>query len=170
MLALRSTAGVHQIFWRLSYLFSTSSFIGRITGSYQSQHVTYMTDPIADMLTRIRNAQAIKAATVAVPHSKLKEAIVKTLIAEGYIASYKVEPGAQAKNMIITLKYQGPIPAITTIKRISKPGRRLYARANALTTPLSGYGITIISTSQGVMTNKQAQVAKVGGELVCQVW
>jgi small subunit ribosomal protein S8 len=129
-----------------------------------------MTDPIADMLTRIRNAQAIHEAKVNVPHSKLKEALTKTLVSEGYLVSYELLPTEPHRTLCLTLKYANSIPAITVLKRISKPGRRLYARCDSLTSPLSGYGITVVSTSRGVMTDKQARKLKVGGELLCQIW
>ncbi len=129
-----------------------------------------MTDPIADMLTRIRNAQAVQRPSVNVPHSKIKEAIAHTLVQEGYIADYAVTQERATKILTLKLKYSGSRPMISSIKRISKPGRRLYAKASALTPSLSGYGITIISTSKGVMTNKAASQQKIGGELICEVW
>ena len=129
-----------------------------------------MTDPIADMLTRLRNGQAIRQATVMMPHSKIKEAIAKTLKAEGYITNYEVVDGHPAKTLSITPKYVGQAPSMTVLKRISKPGRRLYGQASAMVSPLSGHGITIVSTSKGVMTGAQAKRQKVGGELLCQIW
>jgi len=129
-----------------------------------------MTDPIADMLTRIRNALLNRSATVGMPHSKLKEAIIKTFKDEGYIVNYQVENTQPAKTIMVTLKYIGTEPAISHLKRISKPGRRLYSGYDSLIPPLSGYGVTIVSTSRGVMTDKLARSQKLGGELVCQIW
>jgi small subunit ribosomal protein S8 len=129
-----------------------------------------MTDPIADMLTRIRNAHAIHMGTVVMPHSKLKEAILKTLKTEGYIQEFTVTEGKPFKTLTVTLKYTGTEPAITELKRLSTPGRRLYMRASDLASPLGGYGIIILSTNQGVMTNKEAKKHQLGGEVICQVW
>lgn len=129
-----------------------------------------MTDPIADMLTRLRNAQAVKNSTVSMPYSKLKEAIAKTLQTEGYIKSFIVEPTTPSKTLIVTLKYAGTAGAMTQVKRISKPGRRVYVRSTDITFPLSGYGITILTTNQGIMTNKEAKKRKLGGEIICQIW
>jgi small subunit ribosomal protein S8 len=131
-----------------------------------------MTDPIADMLTRLRNAAAVSSGTVSLPHSKLKEAVLKTLQNEGYISGYLVETDTSTvfKTLKVTLKYAGKAPAITKIKRISKPGRRVYVKNTDIKAPLSGFGITILSTSQGVMTNREAQKRKLGGEILCQIW
>lgn len=129
-----------------------------------------MTDPIADMLTQIRNAQAVHRSTVTLPHSRIKEAIARTLTDAGFITTYRVDPATPAKLLTVTLKYQGSQPSMTVLKRISKPGRRLYAKASALAPSLSGYGITIISTNKGVMTDKEARAQHLGGELLCQIW
>ena len=130
-----------------------------------------MSDVIADMLTRIRNANDAKHATVDIPASNMKKAIAKILLDEGYIAAYDVvEDGVQGK-IVITLKY-GPKKekVISGLKRISKPGLRVYAGADELPRVLKGLGIAIISTSKGVMPDKQARAAKVGGEVLAYIW
>lgn len=129
-----------------------------------------MTDSIADMLSRIRNALMARKGEVMVPHSKLKEAIARILAESGYIESYRVEDVIPQKEIHIVLKYVGKIPAISTIRRVSRPGRRAYGKAQQLPKSLGGYGLTIISTNKGVMTDSQARKQNVGGELICQVW
>ncbi|MBE7090906.1 MAG: 30S ribosomal protein S8 [Clostridiales bacterium] len=130
-----------------------------------------MTDPIADMLTRIRNALVAKHDTVEVPASKMKKAIADILVQEGYINGVEmVEDGVQGK-MIISLKY-GPKKerVISGLKRISKPGLRVYAGSEEMPNVLGGLGIAIVSTSKGVMTGKQAKATKNGGEVLAYVW
>ena len=130
-----------------------------------------MTDPIADMLTRIRNALIVKHDTVEVPASNMKKSIAKILLDEGYIAAYDVvEDGVQGK-IVITLKY-GPKgeKVISGLKRISKPGLRIYAGCEELPKVLCGLGIAIISTNQGVITDKKARELQVGGEVLAYVW
>ncbi len=131
-----------------------------------------MTDPIADMLTRIRNSLQAGHEEVAIPASKVKVEIAKILKAEGYINNYKVEgEAARDKAIVIDLKY-GPDgqKVITGLKRISKPGLKVYAKANAIPRVLNGLGVAIISTSQGLMTDRDARKAKLGGEVVAYVW
>ena len=130
-----------------------------------------ITDPVADMLTRIRNANTAKHESVDVPASNLKKAIAKILLDEGYIKSYEiVEDGTQGI-IRITLKYlPGKEKAIQGLKRVSKPGLRVYAGAEELPRVLKGLGIAIISTSKGVMTDKQARAEHVGGEVLAFVW
>ena len=129
-----------------------------------------ITDPIADMLTRIRNANNARHETVDVPASKLKLAIAKILMEEGYIKSYQfVEDGSQGV-IKITLKYLGKEKVITGLRRVSKPGLRMYAGADDLPKVLRGLGIAIISTSKGVMTDKNARKEHVGGEVLAFVW
>ena len=129
-----------------------------------------ITDPIADMLTRIRNANNARHETVDVPASKLKLAIAKILMEEGYIKSYQfVEDGNQGV-IKITLKYLGKEKVITGLRRVSKPGLRMYAGADDLPKVLRGLGIAIISTSKGVMTDKNARKEHVGGEVLAFVW
>jgi len=130
-----------------------------------------ITDPIADMLTRIRNAGSAKHATVDIPASKMKKAIAEILVEEGYIKSYQVvNEGAQG-TIRVTMKYLAAgEKAITGLRRVSKPGLRVYAGAEELPWVLKGLGIAIISTSKGVMTDKQARKAHVGGEVLAFVW
>ena len=130
-----------------------------------------ITDPIADMLTRIRNAGTAKHETVDVPASKMKKAIVEILLNEGYIKSVDyVEDGHQG-SMKITLKYvEGKQPVIAGLKRISKPGLRVYASCEELPRVLGGLGIAIISTSKGLMTDKEARKNAIGGEVLAYVW
>ncbi len=131
-----------------------------------------MTDPIADMLTRIRNASAVKKPEVMIPFSKVKFNIVEILKNEGYIDNIEVrEERKDRKQLIIKLKYNKEgNSVITGIKRISKPGRRLYTGKNELPRVLNNLGIAIISTSRGLMTNKQAKKEGVGGEIICELY
>ena len=130
-----------------------------------------ITDPIADMLTRIRNAGSAKHESVDVPASKMKKAIAEILLEEGYLTAYSlVEDGPQG-NIHITLKYlPGKEKAITGLRRVSKPGLRVYAGADELPRVLRGMGIAIISTSKGIMTDKKAREQHVGGEVLAFVW
>ena len=129
-----------------------------------------ITDPIADMLTRIRNAGTAKHATVDVPASNMKKAIAEILAEEGYIKNYQiVNDGAQGV-IKITLKYNDGVKAISGLRRVSKPGLRVYAGAEELPYVLKGLGIAIISTSKGIMTDKKARAAHVGGEVLAFVW
>lgn len=132
-----------------------------------------MTDPIADMLTRIRNAIMQKHTTVSMPSSKEKKAIAQILLDEGYIESYKIEgtEGDVKKVLTIDLKY-GPNgeKVISGLRRISKPGLRVYAKAENLPRVLNGLGIAIISTNKGVMTDKYARKNHVGGEVIAYIW
>ena len=132
-------------------------------------------DPIADMLTRIRNALMVKHAVVSMPASKMKVAIVKILKDEGYIGDYRVVTDENShKNLQIQLKYEGDLkhqrPVITTLKRVSKPGRRIYTSVKEIPWVRSGMGIAILSTPKGVITGQQARRLNVGGEIICYVW
>ncbi|MCS7239762.1 MAG: 30S ribosomal protein S8 [Candidatus Bipolaricaulota bacterium] len=132
-------------------------------------------DPIADMLTRIRNALARRAPEVCVPSSKLKEAIVRVLEEEGYIAGYEVEKLGSYPVLRIKLKYlrEGTRvwrPAIRGLRRVSRPSRRVYAGVRELPRPYQGLGIAIVSTPQGVMTDREARRRRIGGEILCEVW
>ena len=129
-----------------------------------------MTDPIADMLTRIRNANRQHHETVMVPASKLKVDIAEILKNEGFIKGYKVEGEGPIKNIVITLKYRGNERVITDLKRISKPGLRVYAKVNEIPKVLNGLGIVILSTSKGLMTDKEARAKQVGGEVLAYIW
>ena len=131
----------------------------------------YFTDPIADMLTRMRNALSAKHKSVSVPNSKTKAAIAEVLLQEGFIASYKVENDGAKSNIVIDFKF-GPNgeKVINGLKRISKPGLRIYANVEELPKVINGLGIAIISTNKGLMTDKQARNANVGGEVLAYVW
>ena len=131
-----------------------------------------MTDPIADMLTRVRNALHADLPTVEVPASKVKCEIARILKEENYISGYTVEgETAKDKKIVITLKYaENNQKVISGIKRISKPGLRVYAKANAVPRVLNGLGIAIISTSHGLMTDRDARKKQLGGEVVAYVW
>lgn len=133
-----------------------------------------MTDPIADMLTRIRNASKTKKADVYIPFSKIKLEMLKILKREGYIEDIEqIKPGEEGYKfggLSVTLKYEEGSPAIESLKRISKPGRRVYADKANLPTVLNNYGIAILSTSNGLMTNKQAKKFGVGGEVLCEIY
>lgn len=128
-------------------------------------------DPIADMLTRIRNANALRYEQVSMPYSKMKAAIAKILKKEGYILDFSSEGEGASKNLIVTLKY-GPAGerVISGLKRISKPGLRVNVEADKLPRVLKGLGIAIISTSKGLLTDAEARKANVGGEVLCYVW
>ena len=131
----------------------------------------HITDPIADMLTRIRNANSARHETVDVPASNMKKSIAQILLDEGYIKSFQlIDDGTQGV-IRITLKYNaGKEKVITDLRRVSKPGLRIYAGADELPKVLRGLGIAIISTSKGVMTDKKARTAHVGGEVLAFVW
>lgn len=130
-----------------------------------------MSDPLADMLTRIRNAVMVKYQSVEMPSSKVKASVAKVLKEEGYIADYQVEDNNLQGILKIDLKY-GPEnqPVITGIKRISRPGLRQYTKASAVPKVLNGLGIAIISTSKGVVTDRTARALNTGGEILCEVW
>jgi small subunit ribosomal protein S8 len=133
-----------------------------------------MTDPIADMLTRLRNANQAYHDSTSMPHSKIKVGIAEILKQQGYITSYEViEPaeGEVGKTLKVTLKYgQNRERSIAGLRRISKPGLRVYAKSNALPKVLGGLGVAIISTSQGLLTDKEASRKSVGGEVLAYVW
>ncbi len=131
-----------------------------------------MTDPIADMLTRIRNANTAKHDTVDVPSSKMKLAIAKILLDEGYIKSYELAENGKFNDIRITLKYGASKneKIISGLQRISKPGLRVYANKEELPKVLGGLGVAIISTNKGVITDKEARKLGVGGEVLCFVW
>lgn len=128
-----------------------------------------MSDPIADMLTRIRNAQMAKKKIVGVPNSRIKLAITKVLKNEGYVEDYCIKNNDNKSLLEITLKYYSGMPVIETIKRISKPGLRIYKASDDLPNVMDGLGIAIVTTSKGVMTERKARLAGVGGELLCFV-
>ena len=130
-----------------------------------------ITDPIADMLTRIRNANNAKHDTVDVPASNMKKSIAQILVDEGYVKSFQVIDDGKQGVIRLTLKYNaGKASAITGLKRVSKPGLRIYANCEDLPKVMKGLGIAIVSTSKGVMTDKAARSANVGGEVLAFVW
>ena len=130
----------------------------------------HLTDPIADMLTRIRNANSARHDTVDVPASNMKKSIAQILLDEGYIKSYQIVDDGTQGVIHITLKYNGKDKVITGLRRVSKPGLRVYVGADELPRVLRGLGIAIVSTSKGVMTDKAARAAHVGGEVLAFVW
>ena len=129
-----------------------------------------VTDPIADMLTRIRNALTAKHETVEVPASKMKKAIADILLNEGYISNVELKEDGVQGSILVTLKYSKEGNVISGLKRISKPGLRVYAKSNEIPKVLNGLGIAILSTSKGVMTDKQARANNLGGAVLAFVW
>jgi small subunit ribosomal protein S8 len=127
-----------------------------------------MTDPIADMLTRIRNSSAAHRQETTLPYSKVKFAIAKILEKTGYLNGVEIKEDAH--EITLRLRYDGRTPAFESIRRISKPGRRMYAKSGELPTVRSGNGIAVISTSQGIMTNVEAKARKLGGEIICEIF
>jgi small subunit ribosomal protein S8 len=130
-----------------------------------------LTDPVADMLTRIRNANKALQETVTMPASRMKSEIARLLMEEGYIRDYHVEKGESFDTLVVELKFgRNRERVITDLKRVSKPGRRVYARKDRLPRVLGGMGTAILSTSTGLVTSRKAQELGVGGEVVCFVW
>ena len=129
-----------------------------------------VTDPIADMLTRIRNANQMRYKEVEVPASKMKKEIARILKSEGFIVDYKVKKNNIQDILVLSLKYVDKERVITGLKRISKPGLRVYVKAEEVPSVLSGLGIAIISTSKGVMTDKEARANSLGGEVLAYIW
>ena len=130
-----------------------------------------MSDPLADMLTRIRNGVTAKFESVSMPHSKIKANIAKVLKEEGYIVGYQVNEDGPQGTLSIELKYGSDhTPVITGIKRVSKPGLRRYTRVGDIPVVLNGLGIAILSSSMGVITDRTARASNVGGEILCEVW
>ena len=129
-----------------------------------------MTDPIADMLTRIRNAITAKKETVEIPASNMKKAIADILLSEGYVKDVKIVEDGYNGKIAITLKYSDKKSVITGLKRISKPGMRTYSGVEDMPKVLNGLGTVILSTNKGILTGKQAKAAGVGGEVLCYVW
>lgn len=128
------------------------------------------TDPIADMLTRVRNAAAVNKSEVTMPHSKLKETVAKILADNGFLSSVGVDQQDGRKILVIKINSEDEPSKITEISRLSRPGRRMYVKAAAIPTVRRGRGIVVISTSKGIMTGKQAANQKLGGELICEVY
>ena len=130
-----------------------------------------MTDPIADMLTRIRNAIMVNKDTVEIPSSNMKKAIADILLSEGFVSDVKLVDDGYNGKLVITLKYAGKgRSVINGLKRVSKPGLRSYAGVEDMPKVLNGLGIAVLSTNKGIMTDKQAKAANVGGEVLCYIW
>lgn len=129
-----------------------------------------MTDPISDMLTRIRNATLVKKTQVVLPSSKMKFAIAKILEREGYVGAVSEEASKPQKTLTLRLKYENGQSVLHQIRRVSTPGRRVYAGVGELPRVLSGIGIAVVSTPNGLMTNKEARKRKLGGEVICEVF
>jgi small subunit ribosomal protein S8 len=128
-------------------------------------------DPIADMLTRIRNAQTALHPETTMPSSKLKEEVARILSEEGFIDSYRVEDARVGRELTIRLRYDDErVPALTGLARVSKPGHRVYKGAEDVPRVRGGIGVAIVSTSDGVMTDREARLRNVGGEILCEVW
>jgi len=130
-----------------------------------------VTDPISDMLTRIRNANLAMKETVTMPSSKLKEEVAKLLAAEGYVSGFEVAPGHPGNDLTVSLRYtEDRQRVLQGLRRISKPGRRLYSSASDLPRVQGGLGVTIVSTSQGLLVDRECRRRKLGGEIICEVW
>ncbi len=129
-----------------------------------------MTDPIADMLTRIRNALMVKKDAVEIPASNMKKAIANILLEEGYVSGVEIKEGEHGEIINVTLKYVNGKPVIGGLERVSKPGLRTYSGAKNMPKVLGGFGIAVISTSKGIMTDKKAKALGVGGEVLCYVY
>ena len=128
-------------------------------------------DPIGDMITRIRNAQLRVLNSVAIPNSKFRAKILDVLKQEGYIANYKISSDDKKKeSLLVDLKYSNGLPVIKEIKRVSKPGRRIYAKAGSIAKIQNGLGLAIVSTSMGIMSDNDARTKNVGGEIICRVF
>jgi small subunit ribosomal protein S8 len=130
-----------------------------------------MTDPIADMLTRIRNASMVRHDRVEMPHSKLKERVAHVMKGEGYLDDVRASEGEEQKTLTLVLRYgRDRHAAIDGLRRVSTPGRRVYVRHDRIDRVCTGMGISILSTSRGVMTDREARRQRVGGELLCEIW
>lgn len=158
---------VFKAVWYVSTLFSRKGFKRRIAGSEKSIMVT---DPIADMLIRIKNGSLVKKSEVEVAFSKLKEAMAKKLFDEGYLAKVKVEEKAGKKFLVMGLRYEGGLAAVEGVERVSKPGRKVYVKLGEIPKVAGGKGLVVMNTSVGVMTGEEARKAGVGGEVLAKIW
>ena len=127
-------------------------------------------DPIGDMITRIRNAQLRALNNVTIPSSKFRARILDVLKQEGYIANYKISSDNKKESLLVDLKYSNGLPVIKEIKRVSKPGRRIYAKAGSIAKIQNGLGLAIVSTSKGIMSDNDARTKNIGGEIICRVF
>ena len=127
-------------------------------------------DPIGDMITRIRNAQLRALNNVTIPSSKFRTRILDVLKQEGYIANYKISSDNKKESLLVDLKYSNGLPVIKEIRRVSKPGRRIYARAGSIEKIKNGLGVAIVSTSMGIMSDNDARTKNIGGEIICRVF
>ena len=127
-------------------------------------------DPLSDFLARIKNGYMAHRDSVDAPYSKMKEEIARILKARGYVAGYKTSEENNRKTIVVELKYNGLTAAIEGITRVSKPGQRVYEKTHKIPHVLTGYGMAIVSTSKGIMTDKEARKAKLGGEVLCKIW
>ena len=127
-------------------------------------------DPIGDMITRIRNAQLRALNNVTIPSSKFRARILDVLKQEGYIANYKISSDNKKESLLVDLKYSNGLPVIKEIKRVSKPGRRIYAKAGSIEKIKNGLGVAIVSTSMGIMSDNDARTKNIGGEIICRVF
>ncbi|PAF55393.1 30S ribosomal protein S8 [Mycoplasmopsis agassizii] len=132
--------------------------------------MAFIIDPIADMLTRIKNAVKRKHKNVAFPYSNIKERILEIMAKEGFIVGYTIEGNGVEKTLVVELKYKGSTSAIFDLKRVSKPSLRVYVSANEVPNVLNGFGLAIISTSKGLLTDKQARKENIGGEVIAYIW
>lgn len=149
-------------FWNLSFVWNLEFGI--------SLRSKAMTDPIADMLIRIKNAQAVKKETVKIPFSAVKFSIAQILVHEGFLGSAERKGRGVKRYIECTLRYHHGLPAMENVQRVSVPSRRLYLPASRIRSPKGGYGIAIVSTSKGLMTDREARKQKMGGEVMCLVW
>lgn len=134
-----------------------------------------LSDPIADLLARIKNGYLAKKAEIVVPYSRLKENLAKILVEEGYLSNVKCSAeggsnGKSKKELVLSLKYEGKKPVLTDVQRVSKPGLRIYVGKTKIPKVLGGLGVTIISTPKGLMTGRQAKKKGLGGEVICKIW
>ena len=127
-------------------------------------------DPIGDMITRIRNAQLRALNNVTIPSSKFRARILDVLKQEGYIANYKISSSNKKESLLVDLKYSNGLPVIKEIKRVSKPGRRIYAKAGSIAKIKNGLGMAVVSTSMGIMSDNDARTKNIGGEIICRVF
>jgi small subunit ribosomal protein S8 len=127
-------------------------------------------DPVGDLLAQIKNASMARLQIIEVPHSRMKHSVAKILSQEGYIGTVEIVGTEPKRTLRIGMKYQGDEPVITGVKRISKPGLRLYVNRNTIPTVVGGMGIALVSTPQGVMTGKDAKKKGIGGEILCTIW